>query len=99
METIMSEGFQKLVLNDLVMSRGLHHSILCKKEFRRVLPMIFHTQKSIDLALKLAESIRNKKPAPMKPYQQYRIKRELNSWYISTATTNFVSIEGLELLL
>lgn len=99
METIMSEDFQKFVLNDLVMSRGLHHSILSKKDFRRVLPKIFRTQKSIDLALKLAESIRNKKPVPMKPHQQYRIKRELNSWYISTATTNFVSIEGLELLL
>lgn len=98
METIMSEDFQKFILNELVMSRGLHYKILSKKEFRRVLPTIFPTQKSIDLALKLAESIRNKKPAPMKKHQQYRIKRELNSFYISTATTNFVSIHGLELL-
>lgn len=98
METIMSEDFQKIVLNDLVMSRGLHYHILNKKEFRHILPKIFPTQKSIDLALKLAESIRNKKPAPMKPHQQYRIKHTLNSWYISTATTNFVSIEGLKLL-
>lgn len=98
METVMDERFQKFVLNELVMSRGLHYHILSKKEFRRVLPQIFPTKKSIDLALKLAESIRNKKPAPMKPHQQYRIKRVLNSWYISTATTNFVSIEGLKLL-
>lgn len=98
METIMSEGFQKIILNELVLGRGLHHAILSKKEFRHVLPKIFPTQKSIDLALKLAESIRNKKPAPMKPHQEYRIRRELNSWYISTATTNFVSIKGLELL-
>lgn len=98
METVMSEDFQKFVLNELVLSRGLHYHILNKKEFRRVLPQIFPTKKSIDLALKLVESIRNKKPVPMKPHQQYRIKRVLNSWYISTATTNFVSIGGLKLL-
>lgn len=98
METVMNEDFQKFVLNELVMSRGLHHSILNKKDFRSVLHKIFPTKKSINLALKLAESIRNKKPVPLKPHQQYRIKRELNSWFISTATTNFVSIEGLKLL-
>lgn len=98
METVMDEQFQKFVLNELVMSRGLHCTILSKKAFRNILPKIFRTQKSIDLALKLAESIRNKKPAPMKKHQQYRIKHELNSFYISTATTNFVTIKGLELL-
>lgn len=100
METIMDERFQKILLNNLVMSRGLHYAILSKKEFRRVLDLdlIFPTQKTKDLALKLAESIRNKKPVPMNSRQQYRIKRILNSWFINTATTNFVSIEGLKLL-
>lgn len=97
METVMCEEFQRRILNDLVISRGLHHHILCKSEYRRIVKALF-TKHSADLALKLAESIRNKKPAPMKPHQRYRVQRELNSYYISTATTNFVSIRGLELL-
>jgi len=98
METIMNEDFQKLILNDLVVSRGLHYDILNKKEFRQALPNIFPTQKSIDNALKLAESIRNKKPMPLKSHQEYRIRKKLNSCSISTTTTNFVSIKGLGLL-
>lgn len=98
METIMSEQFQRLLLNELVISRGLHYNILCKNEYRRMVNQVFHWKSSIDLSLKLAESIRNKKPAPMKPHQRYRIQHVLNSYFISTATTNFVSIKGLELL-
>jgi len=98
METIMDETFQRFVLNELVISRGLHHHILCKKDFRAVLPTIFATQKSINNALKLAESIRNKSPLPLSPQQRYRIQHELNSFFINTSTTNFVSISGLKLL-
>lgn len=98
METIMDERFQKMLLNELVISRGLHYNILSKKEYRRLMKQIFPTAHTQQLALKLAESIRNKKSAPMSVSQIYRIKRELNSFYISTATTNFVSIKGLELL-
>lgn len=99
METVMSQKFQERLLNDLVIGRGLHYHILSKKEYRRIAKLIFPTSHTQDLALKLAESIRNKKPAPMSDSQRYRIKHELNSYYIDTATTNFVSIKGLELLL
>ena len=98
METIMDEKFQKFLLNELVISRGLHNHILNKKEFRTVLPKVFKTQKSIMNALRLAESIRNKKPLPLSSQQRYRIQHELNSYYISVATTNFMTIPGLELL-
>lgn len=98
MERIMDEGFQKRLLNELVISRGLHYNILSKKEYRRIVGKIFHWKSTINLALKLAESIRNKKPFPIKPYQRYHIQRKLNGYFISTATTNFVSIQGLNLL-
>lgn len=98
MEIIMSEAFQQRILNDLVISRGLHYNILSKREYRQIVPHIFHWKQTQDNALKLAESIRNKKPIPLKPHQRYRIQHELNSYFISTATTNFVSIEGLKLL-
>ena len=98
METIMDEQFQKMLLNDLVIKRGLNRQILCKKDFRRVVKMIFKTSHSQKLALQLAESIRNKKPLPMSQSQFYRIKKELNSYFIDTATTNFVTIDGLNLL-
>ena len=98
METVMDEQFQKMLLNDLVMKRGLNRQILCKKEYRRVVKMIFKTSHSQKLALQLAESIRNKKTLPMSPSQFYRIKKELNSYFIDTATTNFVTIDGLNLL-
>lgn len=98
METIMNEQFQKKLLNDLVLKRGLNRRILCKKEYRRIVKFIFKTPHTQKLALQLAESIRNKKPIPMSKSQHYRIKKELNSYFIDTATTNFVSIDGLELL-
>ena len=98
METIMDEKFQKFLLNELVISRGLHYHILSKKDFRTVLHKVFKSPKSIQNALRLAEHIRNKKPLPLSPQQRYRIQHELNSYFISTATTNFVSIQGLELL-
>lgn len=98
METVMNQKFQEMVLNDLVMRRGLLHWILSKKAYRQTVGLIFPTQHSQNLALKLAESIRNKKPAPMSDSQRYRIKRVLDSFYIDTATTNFVTIKGLGLL-
>lgn len=98
METIMDEQFQKMIINDLIIQRGLHHQILSKKEYQRVAKIIFKTNHSQGLALRLAESIRNKKPAPMSDSQRYRIKKELNSFYIDTATTNFVTIDGMKLL-
>lgn len=98
METVMDETFQKQLLNELVVSRGLHFDILSKKDFRKIAPHIFRQQRTIDNALKLAEAIRNKKSIPLTSSQQYRIKHELNSYFINTATTNFVSIKGLELL-
>ena len=94
----MDEQFQKMIINDLIIQRGLHHQILSKKEYQRVTKIIFKTNHSQALALRLAESIRNKKPVPMSDSQQYRIKRELNSFYIDTATTNFVTIDGMKLL-
>lgn len=98
MKTVMNQQFQERILNDLIISRGLHHHILSKNEYRRIVKRIFPTAHSQDLALKLAESIRNKKTAPMSDSQRYRIKHELNSFFIDTATTNFVSIEGWKLL-
>lgn len=98
METVMDEQFQKMLLNDLVIKRGLNRQILCKKDFRQVVKMIFKTFHSQKLALQLAESIRNKKPLPMSPSQFYRIKKMLNSYFVDTATTNFVTIDGLNLL-
>ena len=98
MQTIMSEQFQKHVLNELVISRGLHFNILNKRQYRQIVSFVFHWKQTQDNALKLAESIRNRKSIPLKKYQQYRIQHELNSYFISTATTNFVTIKGLELL-
>lgn len=98
METVMNQQFQERILNDLIISRGLHHHILSKNEYRRIVKKIFPTTHTQDLALKLAESIRNKKTAPMSDSQRYRIKHELNSFFIDTATTNFVSIKGWKLL-
>ena len=98
MATIMREKFQVYVLNELIISRGLHCHILCKNDYRCCVKRIFHWDSTADMALKLAESIRNRKPYPMKYHQRYRITRVLNSYFISTATTNFVSIKGLELL-
>lgn len=99
METIMSEQFQRRILNDLVLSRGLNNTIYNKREYRHLVSQIFHWKQTQDNALKMAESIRNKKPIPLKPHQRYRIQHELNSYFISTATTNFVTIKGLDLLL
>lgn len=98
METIMNEQFQKRLLNELVISRGLHYHILSKRDYRNIVPQLFYWKQTQDNALKMAESIRNKKPIPLKPHQRYRIQHELNSYYISTATTNFVTIKGLNLL-
>ena len=98
MKTIMDESFQKRLLNDLVITRGLHYHILNKNDYRKIVSTIFHWQQTKDNALKLAESIRNKRPIPLKKHQQYRIQHELNSYFISTATTNFVNIRGLNLL-
>ena len=99
METIMSEKFQRYILNDLVISRGLHFNILSKREYRQIVLYLFRWKQTQDNALKMAESIRNRKPIPLKKHQQYRIQHELNSYFISTATTNFMSINGLNLLL
>lgn len=98
METIMNETFQKDVLNDLVISRGLHRLICSKRDFQKIVNTIFTQKRSIDNALKLAESIRNKKPCPLSPSQQRRIQKKLNSYNVNTATTNFVTITGLKLL-
>ena len=98
METVMDEQFQKMVLNDLVIKRGLNRQIFCKNDYRRIVKVIFKTTHSQKLALQLAESIRNKKPLPMSQSQFYRIKKELNSYFVNTATTNFVTIDGLDLL-
>lgn len=98
METVMDEAFQKDVLNELVISRGLCNTIYCKNEFRKAVGKIFRTEKSRKLALSLAESIRNKKPTTLTKSQRYRIKRELERHSVSTATTNFVTIKGLDLL-
>ena len=98
MQTIMSEQFQKHILNELVISRGLHFNILNKRQYRQIVSFVFHWKQTQDNALKLAESIRNRKSIPLKKHQQYRIQHELNSYFISTATTNFVTIKGLELL-
>ncbi len=99
METIMSEQFQKRMLNDLVISRGLHYNILSKQDFRKIVPQLFKHKQSQLNALKMAEAIRNKKSIPLKPHQRYRTQHILNSYFISTATTNFVSIKALDLLL
>lgn len=98
METLMDENVQKRLLNDLVISRGLHYNILCKNEYRRIVSMIFSHKQTIDNALKFAEAIRNKKTIPLTLRQQQYIKSYLNSYYVSTATTNFVNIKGIELL-
>ena len=60
----MDEVFQKRWLNDLIYGRRLHCHILCKKEYRKAVDMLFHWQSTRDNALKLAEAIRNKRPYP-----------------------------------
>lgn len=98
METIMDEAFQKRWLNDLIYSRGLHCHILCKKEYRKAVDMLFHWQSTRDNAVKLAEAIRNKRPLPLTKNQRYRIQSVLKKSGISIATTDFISIEGLDFL-
>ena len=98
MQTVMEENFQKMLLNDLTKSRRLDCTIYSKKEFRSIIKTVLKSQKSIDLAMKLAESIRNKKPSPLTASQQQRITRELQKQGISIVTTNFVTIKGLTFL-
>lgn len=98
METIMDEAFQKRWLNDLIYSRGLHCHILCKKEYRKAVDMLFCWQSTRDNAVKLAEAIRNKRPLPLTKNQRYRIQSVLKKSGISIATTDFISIEGLDFL-
>lgn len=98
METIMDETFQKWWLNDLIESRGLNCKILCKRDYRKEVDMLFHWQSTRDNALKLAEAIRNKRPLPLSESQRYRIQSVLRKSGISIATTDFVSIEGLDSL-
>lgn len=98
METIMDEAFQKRWLNDLIYSRGLHCHILCKKDYRKAVDMLFHWQSTRDGALRLAEAIRNKRPLPLSKSQRYRIQSVLRKSGISIATTDFISIRGLDFL-
>lgn len=98
MQTMMNEGVQKMLLNELVQSRRLDCTIYNKKDFRNVIKTVLKSQKSVNLAIKLAESIRNKKPSPLTTSQRQRITRELCQQKISIVTTNFVIIQGLPLL-
>lgn len=98
METVMDEDIQKRWLDDLVYSRGLYCNILSKKDFQKAVDAFFPTKQTKDNARQLAEAIRNKKPLPLSKSQRYRIIRGLRSGCISIATTNFVSIKGLDWL-
>lgn len=98
MQTVMEEDFQKMLLNDLIKSRRLNCTIYSKKEFRNIIKTVLKSKKSIDLAIKLTESIRNKKPIPLTTSQRQRITKELYQHGISVITTNFVTIQGLTLL-
>lgn len=98
LENVMREDIQKIWFNKLIMSRGLNCSILSKKDFRNTVNKIFPTKATRNNAIKLAEAIRNKKPISLSESQRYRIQRELKSYFISTATTQFKTIEGLKLL-
>lgn len=50
-ETVMNEQFQKRVINDFIIQRGLHHQILSKREYQRVVKIIFKTNHSQGFAL------------------------------------------------
>ena len=98
MENIMREDIQITWFNRLIVSRGLDCNILNKKEYREAVNKIFPTKATRDNAIRLAEAIRNNNPLPLSPSQRYRIQRELKNHSISTATTSFITIDGLELL-
>lgn len=98
METFMREDVQKIYLNELAQSRGLFLDILSKKDYRDMAKEIFPRQATYKSALALAESIRNNKPFPLKDHQRYRIQNKLKACNASTATTNFVTVMGIDRL-